>query len=71
MITWSEKLAAARAALAPSVIAKAAAANRLLPAAADHEETRGFSGWQSTSAWAPSRLTPLSERAATWNNELP
>ena len=72
VITWSAKLAAASAALAPALMAKAAAiANRLLPASADHDETRGFSGWQSSSAWAPSRLTQLSERAATRNNELP
>jgi NAD(P)-dependent dehydrogenase (short-subunit alcohol dehydrogenase family) len=72
VITWSAKLAAAAAGLAPALLASAAAmASRLLPPAPDDEATSGFSGWQSGSSWAPSRLTQLSERAASRNNELP
>jgi NAD(P)-dependent dehydrogenase (short-subunit alcohol dehydrogenase family) len=72
VITWLAKLAAAAAGLAPALTARATGlANRLLPDAPEREDTRGFSGWQSGSAWAPSRLTQLSEQAAARNNELP
>jgi hypothetical protein len=46
-------------------------ANRVLPGATDEAGDRAHSGWQSQSAWAPSVLTRLGDRAAAANNEVP
>ena len=43
--------------------------NRLLPGPGD-DDTRAKKGHDSTSAWAPSLLTTLTQRAAVRNNEL-
>jgi NAD(P)-dependent dehydrogenase (short-subunit alcohol dehydrogenase family) len=65
------KLAAAAQALAPGAVAAAmATTNRLLP---DPHPTGGqhsFTGWDSRTRWAPSRLTRSSNRATVVNNEL-
>jgi len=73
VITWSAKLAAAAAGLTPGLAATATGiANRFLPAPTDDVDgEESHSGWQSSSEWAPSTLTRLSERAAARNNELP
>lgn len=63
------KLAALIQGLAPGWMANVMAlANRLLPHGTN---TESRSGADSASAWAPSVLTTLSERAALANNELP
>jgi NAD(P)-dependent dehydrogenase (short-subunit alcohol dehydrogenase family) len=73
VITWPAKLAAAAAGVAPGLTATATGiANRFLPEPSeDADGEQSYSGWQSTSSWAPSRLTRLSERAAARNNEVP
>lgn len=72
VITWPAKFAVAAMGIAPRLTATASGiANRLLPGPTDENRDQGFSGWQSGSEWAPSRLTRLSERAAVQNNELP
>jgi NAD(P)-dependent dehydrogenase (short-subunit alcohol dehydrogenase family) len=73
VITWSAKLAAAAAGVTPGLTATATGiANRFLPGPTDDTEGElSHSGWQSSSDWAPSTLTRLSERAAARNNELP
>ena len=71
VLTWSAKLAILARALAPRAVASATAlANRCLPAPSEGRDAT-WSGWQSLSAWAPSKLTVLTERAAEANNELP
>ncbi len=73
VITWPAKLAAAAAGVTPRLTATAAGiANHFLPGPTDDTEgEHSHSGWQSSSDWAPSTLTRLSERAAARNNELP
>lgn len=44
--------------------------NRLLPNPVDHDGDEARPGWQSSSRWAPSALTRLSDQAAVENNEL-
>ena len=73
VITWPARLAIIANAVVPEAVALGmSVANRLLPGPTDDgsgDERR--SGWQSTSPWAPSKLTTLTERAAARNNELP
>lgn len=45
-------------------------ANRLLPNAIDEHGDEARPGWQTSSRWAPSVLTRLSDQAAVENNEL-
>ena len=73
VITWPAKLAAAAAGVTPRLAATATGiATHFLPAPTDDTEGElSHSGWQSSSEWAPSTLTRLSERAAARNNELP
>ena len=73
VITWPARLAIIANAIAPEAVALGlSTANRLLPGPTDKESgNERRSGWQSTSAWAPSRLTTLTNRAAARNNELP
>ncbi len=73
VITWPAKLAVVANAIAPEAVALAMnVANRLvLPGPIDEAGDRAYSGWQSLSKWAPSRLTRLTEQAAVENNELP
>jgi len=73
VITWPARVAAAAAGVAPGLTAGATRmANRFLPEPSDDPDAeQRYSGWQSTSGWAPSTLTRLSERAAARNNELP
>jgi NAD(P)-dependent dehydrogenase (short-subunit alcohol dehydrogenase family) len=47
-----------------------AAIARALPAPLEHRSTRLFNGWESGSAWAPSVLTALSDRATVRNNQM-
>jgi NAD(P)-dependent dehydrogenase (short-subunit alcohol dehydrogenase family) len=72
VITLPAKLAIiANAVMPESVALMMGWANRLLPAPAGGAGTEAHPGWQSSSEWAPSTLTRLSERAAAENNELP
>jgi NAD(P)-dependent dehydrogenase (short-subunit alcohol dehydrogenase family) len=72
IITWPARLAVIAGALLPNTVARTiAVVNRLLPARAPSAGVESHSGWQSSSSWAPSALTRLSERAAAANNELP
>ena len=73
VISWPAKLAAAAAGVTPGLTATMTGiANRFLPEPTDDTEgEQSHSGWQSSSDWAPSTLTRLSERAAARNNELP
>jgi NAD(P)-dependent dehydrogenase (short-subunit alcohol dehydrogenase family) len=72
VVTWPAKLAAAATGALPNAIAAAMSlTNRVLPSPADHSGTTSYSGWQSASPWAPSRLTRSTERSAAENNELP
>lgn len=73
IITFPAKLAVVANAVVPELVALAmSTANTVvLPAPDEEAGTEARSGWQSLSAWAPSRLTRLTERAATENNELP
>jgi len=71
VITWAAKLGAVAAALMPNTVALALqAASALLPAPEASSGDERWSGWQSMSAWAPSQLTRLAERAARDNNEM-
>jgi NAD(P)-dependent dehydrogenase (short-subunit alcohol dehydrogenase family) len=72
VIGWPAKLAIVANAVAPNSVALAmSVANQLLPPPSQTAGSVAHSGWQSLSEWAPSRLTRLSERAASENNELP
>jgi NAD(P)-dependent dehydrogenase (short-subunit alcohol dehydrogenase family) len=73
VITFPAKLAVIANAVAPEVVAfvMATANTTVLPAPVDGAGTEAHSGWQSLSEWAPSKLTRLTERAASENNELP
>jgi NAD(P)-dependent dehydrogenase (short-subunit alcohol dehydrogenase family) len=72
VISWPAKLAVLASALMPDGVALATRlANRALPSATDQMGNRAHSGWQSSTEWAPSKLTTLSEQAAAENNELP
>ncbi len=58
-------------ALAPAVVAGAMAlATRLLPGPVGPEGNRNMPGHEARSAWVPSILTALGDRAAVRNNEL-
>jgi NAD(P)-dependent dehydrogenase (short-subunit alcohol dehydrogenase family) len=72
VISWPAKLAAIARAVLPGATAQAMRlANRMLPAAIDEGGDIAHRGWQSTTDWAPSKLTTLTEQAAARNNELP
>lgn len=72
IITWAARVAIAANGAAPDSVARVmSVANQLLPSAVDAAGNRQHSGWQSSSKWAPSTLTRLSERPAAENNELP
>jgi NAD(P)-dependent dehydrogenase (short-subunit alcohol dehydrogenase family) len=73
VITWPAKLAIVASAVAPEVVAWAmnVVNQTVLPAPAEEAGSEAHSGWQSLSAWAPSRLTRTTEQAAAANNELP
>jgi NAD(P)-dependent dehydrogenase (short-subunit alcohol dehydrogenase family) len=72
VITWAAKLAVMAAALMPNTVALAMqATNALLPDASPTAGDERWSGWQSLSDWAPSKLTRLAEQAAAENNETP
>jgi short-subunit dehydrogenase len=71
VITLAAKAAILASTVLPETVAWAMAlTNRLLPAPSRDKGDEAHSGWQSGSAWAPSRLTVLTERAAAENNEL-
>jgi NAD(P)-dependent dehydrogenase (short-subunit alcohol dehydrogenase family) len=66
------RLAVVANAVMPGIVAAAMdAADRVLPGPTDRSGDRARSGWQSSSAWAPSILTRLNEQAARENNEIP
>src|SRR4029453_14148176 len=63
VISWPAKLAVVANAGAPNAVALAMGfANRVLPGPTDESGNISRSGWQSQTAWAPSRLTRLSDR---------
>jgi short-subunit dehydrogenase len=72
IISLPAKLAAAFYGLMPSTfVTVASLANRFLPAPSGADGDQARLGRDSSSRWAPSRLTVLSDRAAARNNELP
>ena len=72
IVSWPARLAIAASAVAPNAFAWAMRlASRLLPSSTNGMGNVAHSGWQSSSPWAPSSLTRLSERSAAENNELP
>jgi NAD(P)-dependent dehydrogenase (short-subunit alcohol dehydrogenase family) len=73
VITLPAKLAVIANAVAPELVAAlmAAANSTVLPPPSGEAGHDAYSGWQSLSDWAPSRITKLTERAASENNELP
>jgi NAD(P)-dependent dehydrogenase (short-subunit alcohol dehydrogenase family) len=72
VITWAAKLAVVAAALMPNTVALALqATSALLPDPSSAAGDQRWSGWQSMSDWAPSKLTRLAEQAALENNETP
>jgi short-subunit dehydrogenase len=72
IISLPAKLAAAFYGLMPSTfVTVASLANRFLPAPSGAAGDQPRLGRDSSSRWAPSRLTVLSDRAAARNNELP
>jgi NAD(P)-dependent dehydrogenase (short-subunit alcohol dehydrogenase family) len=71
-ITTQARAAVIVNALMPGVVAFAMSlANRLLPRPDGDAGKHAKSGWQSSSRWAPSFLTRLTERASLANNEVP
>ena len=71
VIGWPAKLAVVANAIAPSAVALGMRiANALLPHPTDRAGNQAHSGWQSFSAWAPSKLTRLTEEAAIDHNQL-
>ena len=70
---WPFRLAIVANAVAPGAVALGMRlANRfVLPPPTDGSGDAEHSGWQSTSRWAPSPLTRMTERAAARNNEVP
>ncbi len=69
-ITWPARLGAGMDRLAPGLMAEVMAHGaRLLPDAAREQGDRRRTGWDSFSAWAPSLLTRLADRAVRRNNE--
>ncbi len=72
IISLPAKLAAAFYGVMPSTfVTLASIANRFLPAPTDASGDESRLGRDSESAWAPSGLTTLNDRAAERNNELP
>ena len=72
VIGWPARLAVIASAALPNTFAALMAfSNRLLPSPTDSGSSESHTGWQSTSRWAPSVLTRLSNRPAAQNNELP
>jgi len=72
IITWPARLLHALNALFPGATALGTGvAARMLPSPSDEPVSAPHSGWESTSAVAPSLLTRLSDRAVAHNNEHP
>jgi NAD(P)-dependent dehydrogenase (short-subunit alcohol dehydrogenase family) len=71
IVSWPARLAVIAAAALPNTFAMMMdVTNRLLPSPGDSSDRTSWSGWQSTSRWAPSTLTHFSKRPAAENNEL-
>ena len=70
ILTLPARLAVVLNAIAPNAMAALmSATNRVLPAPTDANGDEAKSGWQSTSAVAPSWVTSLADRATAENNE--
>jgi hypothetical protein len=70
-LTVQAKAAAIVNAVAPNLTARLLElADRFLPGPNGEDGQESRPGWQSTSRWAPSVLTRLSDEAAVENNEL-
>ncbi len=71
ILTPQARAAMVASALAPNLTARLLElAARLLPGPSGSDGDEARPGWQSTSRWAPSVLTRLSDEAAVQNNEL-
>jgi len=71
VISMQAKLAVMLNELIPEIAAQGTALmNRLLPAVSQLQDKESFTGCESSSQWAPSRLTKLSDNAALENNEV-
>lgn len=72
MISLPAKAAVLVNAVAPGAVAQAMTiANRSLPAGGGGAGDRARSGWDSSSEYAPPKITTLADRAAAENNEVP
>jgi NAD(P)-dependent dehydrogenase (short-subunit alcohol dehydrogenase family) len=72
VVTWPARMAVMASAVMPNVMAGVmSVTNRFLPSPAEEGGDDRHPGWQSSTRWAPSVLTRLTERAAAENNELP
>jgi NAD(P)-dependent dehydrogenase (short-subunit alcohol dehydrogenase family) len=72
VITVPARIATVVNALFPGMMAGAMTlANRLLPAPSGAGGNEARSGWQSASAYVPSRISRLADRASAANNQLP
>ncbi len=70
-ITWQARLAEIASHVFPNLWGEAfALVGRLLPGPTSEEGNELRTGWESRSAWAPSFLTRLADRATERNNEL-
>ncbi len=71
IISMQAKIAIALNELLPEISAQGTAlVNRLLPGVSLLQDKESFTGCQSSSKWAPSALTKLSDKAAVENNEV-
>ncbi|HEV2843453.1 MAG TPA: SDR family oxidoreductase [Thermoanaerobaculia bacterium] len=71
ILTPQAKVGVAVANLAPNLTARLQElADRMLPGPAGEDGREAKPGWQSSSRWAPSVLTRLSDEAAVENNEI-
>ena len=71
IISMQAKIAIKLNELLPEISAQGAALmNRLLPGVSLLQDKESFTGCQSSSKWAPSALTKLSDKAAVENNQV-
>jgi NAD(P)-dependent dehydrogenase (short-subunit alcohol dehydrogenase family) len=71
VITLPAKMAIVANAVMPETVALVASlVNSVLPGPTDARGDQAYSGWQSTSALVPPRLTRLTDQAALDNNEV-
>jgi hypothetical protein len=72
VVSWPARMAIMASAVMPNATAGVMSiTNRFLPSPAKENGNERRPGWQSSTRWAPSVLTRLTEKAAAENNELP